>query len=312
MAEKINVDALLEIFSMMLAEHWAYRMGAAEKGCVDCSGAFVYAYRQQGKSIYHGSNRIARTEVEQLLPIGEAKPGMAAFKLRSPGGKNYDLPGQYKAGGTYYNGDLNDYYHIGLVGTDGKVWNAQSSATGFVSSPISTWAYVAHLKQVDYSAEETEESPLVQEGYAEVVAENGKTVNLRSNAHLKADILERVPVGTIVRVIEPESAEWSKICTNKYTGYMKNKFLRARDDIVDREFSAKELSEMVGNWSAVSNDESITDVLTRISNVLDDLSEVVLHHNEAIIGNGAGQYRDTRSIEARLAALEDMEENRNA
>ena len=46
----------------------------------DCSGAFVYVYKKYNLSIYHGSNRIARKYIEEVLPISEAKPGMAAFK----------------------------------------------------------------------------------------------------------------------------------------------------------------------------------------------------------------------------------------
>ena len=36
----------------------------------------VYVFRKYGHSIYHGSNRIARVEVDELLPISQAKPGI--------------------------------------------------------------------------------------------------------------------------------------------------------------------------------------------------------------------------------------------
>ena len=99
----------------------------------DCSGAFVRAYKSAGLSIYHGSNRIARVSVRQLLPPDQARPGMAAFKGSRPGEKGYDLPGEYRPGGQYYTGDLVDYYHIGLVDSDPQyVINAQSTQTGVV------------------------------------------------------------------------------------------------------------------------------------------------------------------------------------
>ena len=41
----------------------------------DCSGAFARAYKAHGPSIYHGSNRIAREYVVELLPPSAAKPG---------------------------------------------------------------------------------------------------------------------------------------------------------------------------------------------------------------------------------------------
>ena len=67
----------------MYEEHWLYEPGAARYGCVDCSGAFSYAFQISGSRIAHGSNSIARNYiVGKLLPISKAEPGMAAFKLR--------------------------------------------------------------------------------------------------------------------------------------------------------------------------------------------------------------------------------------
>lgn len=159
---KIPAQSLIEIFQTMLDEHWVYQLGAAEKGKVDCSGAFVYAYKQFNQSIYHGSNRIARVYVEELKPFDvkttpNAKPGYVLFKTYEKGNSKYSLPDSYKQGGSQYNGDLKDYYHLGLVANDGvSVLNAQSASTGFVSSPITqNWSYVAKLKAVAYSERET-------------------------------------------------------------------------------------------------------------------------------------------------------------
>ncbi len=153
---KIPASAILADFQRMFQERWAYVAGKAETGQVDCSGAFVWSYKQHGCRIYHGSNRIARTEVDALIPIDQATlvPGMIAFKSRSKGlFSGWSLPDDYKPGGDHYNGDLTDYYHVGLVGNDTtQVLNAQSSTTGFVSSNIrkGNWSHVAYLKQVDY------------------------------------------------------------------------------------------------------------------------------------------------------------------
>ena len=76
---KIAVSDILGDFQRMLDEHWKYTAGASETGNVDCSGAFVWAHRQHGQRIYHGSNRIARTEIVELVPISAAKPGMAVL-----------------------------------------------------------------------------------------------------------------------------------------------------------------------------------------------------------------------------------------
>lgn len=221
---KIPVNDLLLAFQRMRDEHWAYVAGSASKGKVDCSGAFVWAYRQHGQKIYHGSNRIARTEVAGLLPVSQAQPGMAAFKLRAPDNSKYDLPSGYKPGGKYHNGDLSDYYHIGLVGENGKVLNAQSTTTGFVESPIKSWDCVGYLNKVDYGGEaEVEENTNVL--YVGIVsAQSGKTVNLRESATKSSTIVERVNIGTEVNVLE-DLGEWLKVETADHQGYMMARYV---------------------------------------------------------------------------------------
>lgn len=153
----IPVSELLEKFKQMEREHWPYETpGYNDERGVDCSGAFVWAYGEFGKSIYHGSNRIARKYVRELLPLSEAMPGMAAFKAREPGEDYYALPQGYLPGGGQYNGDLNDYYHIGLIDEDPFfVLNAKNKASGFVRSSLSEgWDAVGYLTDVDYGDED--------------------------------------------------------------------------------------------------------------------------------------------------------------
>ena len=248
---KILASDLVSLFRQMKDEHWQYVSGAAEKGKVDCSGAFVWAYRQFGRSIYHGSNRMARTEVLELIPVkGAAKivPGMAAFKRREPGEANYALPDEYRTGGTRCNGDLCDYYHVGLVAADGKtVLNAQSSQTGFVASPISErWSHVGYLKQGDYGAEAADSDapggtentgsdsgnsgPSVPSRLtsATVYAENGKPVKMRNRplADDEKTTWDWVPVGATVTIRALSTDGWTPIRYNGREGYMMDKFLR--------------------------------------------------------------------------------------
>lgn len=197
----------------------------------DCSGAFVRAYRAHGKSIYHGSNRIARKHVEKLLPPSEAKPGMAAFKARKPGERYYDLPSQYKPGGSQYNGDLNDYYHIGLVDTDPKyVLNSQSTQTGFQRSRLEDgWDCVACLKEVDYGEEGTD----TDMGYlyeAIVDSANDKPVNLRKGPGTSYAVVAAVKDGTRVKVLSEADDDWAEIDTGSKTGYMMRGFLVKAED----------------------------------------------------------------------------------
>lgn len=213
----IPVHKLIALFQRMYREHWAYKWGSASQGCVDCVGAFVWAYRQFGQSIYHGSNRIARSYVKELLPISQAQPGMAVFKLRKPGQQYYDLPAEYRQGGARYNGDLNDYYHIGLVDTDPAfVLNAQSAKTGFVRSRITqNWACCGELKAVEYGGEETEMQYTVI----------GGTLNLRERPDKNAPILARIPNGTVVTVTEYGDT-WCRVEYEGKTGWCMSRYLR--------------------------------------------------------------------------------------
>lgn len=189
----------------------------------DCSGAFVAAYRQHGLSIYQGSNRIARRYIDALHPISEAKPGMAAFKAYRPGDKYYSLPADYKPGGAYYNGDLLDYYHIGLVDANPSIiLNSANIQNGFRESAKDGWEFCGYLKDVDYTG--GKEPSMMQPKQMIVTAETGKTVNLRSGPGTEYPKIDAVPIGTIVTETM-ESNGWAYIQYGGKQGYMMEKFL---------------------------------------------------------------------------------------
>lgn len=192
----------------------------------DCSGAFVDAYRTHGMSIYHGSNRIAREYVECLVPASEAKPGYAVFKIRKPNDDKYALPAEYKKGGSHYNGDLNDYYHIGLLDRDGEnVINAQSTSKGFTKTNLSTWQYAGKLKAVRYDGEsggKTDDIPLYR---AIVTADEGGTVRMRKSPSTSSAIIADIAIGETVDVMDVLDG-WSEITYHGDHGYMMSKFLR--------------------------------------------------------------------------------------
>ena len=221
----IPVDGLISLFQRMYREHWPYVWGKAETGCVDCSGAFVWAYAQYHLSIPHGSNAIARQSVRELLPISQAKPGMAAFKYYPPGHPKWNLPQKYRKGGSAYNGDLNDYYHVGLV-DDGSAYvlNAQGTQAGFTRTKLKSWGAVGYLKAVDYKEEV---KPM--ETYI-VTAENGFPVKVRAKANKESLVITSLDVGTEVQAEEPDGG-WQRIyygqgIQNGGMGYMMSKFLR--------------------------------------------------------------------------------------
>jgi len=248
-------DALIADFQTMFRDRWGYipatagevwTQGKQDRATsemvrkygqqwvghrvADCSGAFVWAYKQHGLSIYHGSNRIARKYVAELLPIAQARPGMAAFKARRPGEQQYDLPAEYRQGGQYYTGDLNDYYHIGLIDTDPRyVLNSRSTASGFVRSKLADgWDCCGYLKAVTYEGSDEPVQEILYQ--ATVVSSNGKPVNLRAAPSKQAQIMARIPVGTLAEVLNEYDETWAEICCNGRAGYMMREFLERNQE----------------------------------------------------------------------------------
>lgn len=198
----IRANALIALFERMLDEHWAYKWGAAREGCVDCSGAFVWAYRQLGATIEHGSNSIAHLRVGEYVPVTKAKPGYAVFKLRAWQDDSDN------GGNRWFGQQPGDVYHIGLMGDDGKVLNAQSTKTGFVASPASqNWAFAAPLKAVSYS--DNAEGGETMFGNATVKTQKaGSYVNLREGASTRAAVIGKVYDGERVNVLREAWTGW--------------------------------------------------------------------------------------------------------
>lgn len=218
--KQISVNDLIKLFQKMYSGHWPYVWGKAEEGCVDCSGAFTYAFEQFGISCPHGSNAMARRfTVGPMRPLSEAKPGMVAFKVRVPGEKGYDLPEKYKSGT-----DLNDYYHVGLVDSDSRyVLNAKGTNYGFCRDKLSRengWDCVAYLKYVKYDEEEKTMTATV----VLPSGTSGNSVNLREGPSTGQDIICRVPVGTTVEVIQ-DSGQWCEIGYSGKVGWMMANYL---------------------------------------------------------------------------------------
>lgn len=205
----IKADDLIAQFETMLREHWAYEWGAAKRGLVDCSGAFVYAYKQLGgPAIAHGSNSILRQSMGTLLPMSQAKPGYAAVKIRQDGGE----PDRYKGDG------IGNCYHIGLVGRDGNVLNAQSTATGFVSSKPAGWTGCAPLLAVDYTKGDMDMAGL----YQATVNTASTSLNLRDAPDGKKT--GSLPRGALVDVLD-DGGEWWKVRYGGMEGYASAAYL---------------------------------------------------------------------------------------
>lgn len=219
MAKKIKVSALLDLFEIMEAEHWEYEYGAAREGEVDCSGALDYAADQLGRpDVLHSSNRIARLNCPNMLPISAAKPGYAAFRWRKDF-ETAELEEKYSDG-------LGNFKHMGLVSRDGKhVLHAKGEKYGFVCEKLdSSWQYVAALNFVDYSEDVQQENVAVTVLYQATISTNEDPLRVREWP-ATGEILGHVDKGRVVDVLQDNGDGWPFIRFNELEGYVSGRYL---------------------------------------------------------------------------------------
>ena len=218
-----DAERLIDLFERMSREHWGYKWGGHEEGLVDCAGAFQWALAQLGvKMAERSSNYIARRMVGEMRPASEAKPGWVMFRRREANG---DTPSRWLDG-------RGDFYHVGLMGRDGKVLNAQSEATGFVESPLRNWSFAAPLKAADYKKTNGEETGMF--GNATVSITSGH-LNLREGASTRGKVIGSLGNGQRVNVIRDAGNGWVWIKTESgEAGYAAKDYLTEDDgaDIV--------------------------------------------------------------------------------
>lgn len=250
----VPVNELIAQFQTMYREHWDYKWGKSEYGCVDCSGAFSYVFKQYGITCPHGSNSIARTFIvgDLMSPIN-AQPGMVAFKVRDWRDEDKDNKWYGKAPG--------NLYHVGLVDDDARyVLNAKGEKYGFSRDKIGGWDYVAYLKHVDY-----DEGVISMSKEAIVVlpvGASGSTVRMRKSASKSADTLANVPVGSTVLVME-DIGTWCRIEYQGRTGYMMSNYL--------------EYTDQEGESDTLTPDQhqAIDSALTQIEKAIEVISSIV-------------------------------------
>ena len=152
----IKASELIELFELALGEKWGYIWGTrgqvwtqasqdratrdmtvkhgqkwVGRRVADCSGLFVWAFRQLGGDIYHGSNTMWKkycTRQGTITGAMQIKPGTAVFTVRSDGVRG----------------------HVGLyIGNDTCI-EAKGTQYGVVTSKLSRWDEWGELKDVEY------------------------------------------------------------------------------------------------------------------------------------------------------------------
>lgn len=223
-----------------------YVNGASDLDECDCIGMDKYSFRENGvKFSSTGTNYTLRHQVEDIRPIvgtSDLEVGEVVFKFRKPGEKGYKLPEKYQKGGSDYNGDLNDYYHIGTVMSVYPLRIAHmTTPTAKVDTTIGKWGYAAkwlpqYIKTYKPTPEpepipEPTPEPIPTPETAIVWAENGKPVNMRKRPSRAAALVDKIPCGENVTLIAP-NADWCLVQWKNKTGYMMTEFLILPEEIL--------------------------------------------------------------------------------
>jgi len=235
----ISVNRYVEGVNSIYVEQPQYKLGHdGSDGYCDCIGMCKGAIRREGETPVglSGTNYAARNTIKNLKKIKSVDDlcfGDVVLKGRQPGSSGYDLPDRYKSGS-----DLTDYYHIGTVTSTNPLEITHMTApTAKKDTKLGNWNYYGQLPQVGYVEPEPEPSPEPEPEpipfveTATVVAEKGKTVNLRRSPSTSAPLVDRVPIGETVTVIT-HGEDWCQVKWTWKAGWMMTRFLLFEEDEV--------------------------------------------------------------------------------
>ena len=214
--------------------------GDGSDGYCDCIGLIIGAIRRMGLKWagIHGTNWTARKELVKLYPINsvsDLQVGDIVLKGRPQSKSGWSLPSRYRQGGRYYNGDLTDYYHAGVVYSLNPFQIRHMSSKMTIDTKLnhnknSVWNYYGKLTILVKAAGGVAPVPVPDPvtpstgKQAVVVAPSGGTVNFRRTPNIKGELIMRIPLGRTVNIISP-GEEWSRISYGNQTGYMMAQFL---------------------------------------------------------------------------------------
>ena len=232
-----TIDRFLDKCDDVVKAKPEYALGYSSLKKCDCIGMIKYGLRENDVTLTTtGTNWTIRNQVDNIRKITSAsvlKRGDVVFKMRSPGEEGYKLPSKYQKGGSAYNGDLNDYCHIGAVKSVSPLRIIHMTGpTAKTDTSIGKWKYTANLKK-QYISDSS--SPVVPTPIpdpepttdtATVWAEKGRWVKMRKEPSTKCKVYDEIPVGAKVTIVT-NGYEWTKINYGKRKGwYMMTKFLK--------------------------------------------------------------------------------------
>ncbi len=223
----VSVNDFIAKVEEIAAEEPGYEFGHdGHDGLCDCIGLIIGAIRRAGGQWrgVHGSNYAARQETVRILPIagtGDLIPGEVVFKAYEPGQGGYNLPNRYERGGEYYNGDMRDYYHVGIVESVYPLRIRHMTTPRVkMDTSIGKWGYHGKLIRIDYSGGGGKEVETVTISGGNIE----KPVNMRKEASAKSAIIARIPQGSTADMIQ-DGGTYSKVRFENLTGYVMNDFI---------------------------------------------------------------------------------------
>ena len=237
----LNVSKL--IASALACLGWPYKSpGTNDSRGIDCSGLWVKCFRDQGASIYHGSNTIFRnycSKTGKIKSASDLQPGMAIFKCKAWTDSENDRKNRW------YKQEPGNLSHIGMVtSVNPLVITHATSPVCKQDFKIGNWKYWGKVKNVDYDSDPEPSPEPSPEPTPEpspeptpstkmyVYTENGKPVNMRAQPFKKCRLYDKVPCGAEVEVVDfsgttdSDGNAWSKVNYGRRKGwYIMSEFL---------------------------------------------------------------------------------------
>ena len=243
-------DKFLDMVDKIEKLNPAYKQpGDGSDGTCDCIGLEIGAIRRMGLKWtgIHGSNYAARYQtinLEYIENISDLEAGDIVYKAADERGivkmacnagtktHAWKLPNRYKPGGAYHDGDLLDYYHVGIVRKVSplRIKHMTSPRMKTDKNLSGGWNYRGKSRPIVEEAERRAGTPIPEpekkptkpvpsEGSRAIVsAENGLPVKLRMYPDKNCRTWEKVACGTEVEIIEP-GEEWARINCGKRKGW---------------------------------------------------------------------------------------------
>lgn len=211
------------------AERPTYRTGGSgTDGTCDCIGLVMGAINRVQRIAYplHSTNYFSRWEMATLESTEDAAimPGMLVYKARRDMG---DLNARYKDGGRYYNSDLRDYYHVGVVCGVSPLLIVHCTSGGGVDGittdgSLAGWTHAGKPLNVEFAEDVInmdETTPAV------VATPDGNPVKLRPTPSTEQAYIAKIPNGDTVQLFA-DAQGWAKVVWKGLVGYCMSEFLQ--------------------------------------------------------------------------------------